>query len=223
MKILNRRSFSIILSILLFGCSQTDSVLDATPGDVQIITEANENGAHVTFTSIEIFGSVSTDENILSHGICWDLFPNPTIHDHIEEATKTRFSAIAASLTPNTLYYLRVFTETSNNVTYGEELAIKTKSLENTAWKFTNINAETTSTINVIFRDQNVAISDSFGEVEHFEVEGSWSLVGSRLTWDTYFEEDNTRRFEGMIVDDQITGHYTSGINSNHLWTAIPR
>ncbi|MBM4399179.1 MAG: fibronectin type III domain-containing protein [Candidatus Cloacimonetes bacterium] len=75
-------------------------------------------------------GAVLSDGNrtILSRGICWNAFGNPTVEDDTlgVAGTMGAFSAELTGLFHNTQYYVRTYARNQIGVAYGDEIAFTT-------------------------------------------------------------------------------------------------
>ena len=80
-------------------------------------------------------GSILSDADsssltILTRGICWNTFPNPTVEDSIRTngAAPGNFTNLMENLKPLTTYYVRAFVTNSRGTFYGNETSFTTQS-----------------------------------------------------------------------------------------------
>ncbi len=83
------------------------------------------------FNTLQSGGTVTTSNGVqlTGRGICWSLSPYPTIDDSVQTVTSNlnNFSSTFPSLKNNTLYYLRAFASTNNELIYGDNITFKTR------------------------------------------------------------------------------------------------
>lgn len=85
----------------------------------------------ILFNTLQSGGTVTTSNGVklTGQGICWSLSAYPTIDDSVQTVTSNsnNFSSTFRSLKNNTLYYLRAFASTNNELIYGENITFKTR------------------------------------------------------------------------------------------------
>ena len=78
-------------------------------------------------------GNITSDAgfDVTSRGVCWSESPNPTIEDKktIDAAGTGVFESIIVGLNPSTTYYVRAYAVNKKGVSYGNQVTIKTKTL----------------------------------------------------------------------------------------------
>ena len=120
--------FTTMLLILSFGCNETPEVsITFSPNEISGITEA---------TAI-CEGIISRERvaKILSHGICWDTIPNPTIKSQkiIHFIRTQHFIYTLTNLIPGKKYYVREYATYKAGIflgdatIYGPEISFITK------------------------------------------------------------------------------------------------
>jgi uncharacterized protein (TIGR02145 family) len=77
-------------------------------------------------------GNITTDggEAIIARGICWSTSPNPTTAlstTTTEGSGVGSFASSMTGLTDNTLYYVRAYATSVDEIVYGNEVSFKTK------------------------------------------------------------------------------------------------
>lgn len=65
---------------------------------------------------------------VITRGICWNTYPNPTIaNSHTEDGTGVgSYTSSLTNLTANTTYYVRAYATNSAGIAYGDELSFTT-------------------------------------------------------------------------------------------------
>ena len=111
----------LILSIILtFSCEEKPKLPSIS---TTIVTEIS------SMTAVS-GGNITTDGGapIISKGICWNTFDNPTVDNNktIENGDLLSFSSNITQLTPNTSYYVRAYATNSVGTGYGESVSFKT-------------------------------------------------------------------------------------------------
>ena len=107
--------FLFLLLVTVVGCEKDEKTVAAP----EILSSAP---ASITETSATLGGNVTTTLNVLDKGICWGTSPNPTVsNDKLSASSGAgEFSLTANNLRSGTTYYVRVYVETNEGITYGE-------------------------------------------------------------------------------------------------------
>lgn len=73
--------------------------------------------------------SMSTGVTLVTRGACWSLSPYPTIEDYNTTSTSTAniYDVTLSNLQPNTLYYVRAYASSYNELIYGDNITFKTR------------------------------------------------------------------------------------------------
>lgn len=220
-----------LFSLLFFNCQSNDDHSNTT----QLATIASETtieNAEITFTSLKIYGNVTSDGGgtITERGVCWSTNTNPTITDEISLSNMDTFSLNIENLVANTNYYFRVFVTNEYGTNYGPELTFKTLSLVDTNWTFTTYYSEVgdfsiLSEIN-FYDDQTTRFDelDLPGQCPGcFITYGSWILDGNNVTyiWNGDDPSNSTYVYTGTLSALIIEGTYTHQTASDGVWSAI--
>ena len=84
----------------------------------------------ITDTSAISGGSVFSvdDSAVTARGVCWSIFPNPTIADAhtLDGSGNGKFTSILIGLTAGTTYYIRAFATNNDGTIYGNEVSFTT-------------------------------------------------------------------------------------------------
>ena len=113
--------YYLIATIILLPACRKDQIPSFDPVEVTLISSS----------SVEARGNITIDDEsqLLALGICFDIYPNPTISNNkIEGVSMGNFTLALDGLLPNTTYYIRAFAETSEGILYGYETIFKTYS-----------------------------------------------------------------------------------------------
>ncbi|WP_457617784.1 fibronectin type III domain-containing protein [Lutibacter sp.] len=207
-----------IVAVLFFSSSCDDD--DDIQSDILAIIDTTVENLEATYTTINISGTVLSDEyiEVTSKGVCWSTSPNPTIEDTITTEIDDVFTSTISNLTANTTYYFRVYAVNDVGVTYSEELSFNTLSLEDSIWDFEIFVDDITSwNASVTFNADGTTVFDDATNV----VYGSWLLEGNVLT----FNIDTsglvyTYSVEGTLFEQTINGVWEDGIMN---WIATPQ
>ena len=109
--------FIAIASLLFFGCQKIEVVR---------ITKVFTEEAEVNSSSVSIDGVVVdvSDAGVSNYGHCWSTKSNPTVDDFktvFDSATVgTYYTSTLTNLQFNTTYYVRSYTQTEDEIVYGE-------------------------------------------------------------------------------------------------------
>lgn len=133
---MNKINFKFIFIFLFFSCTKSDSGNTVkTPPVSQLpqISTPKVNTlapSEILNISAKVGGEVINDGGgqITSRGICWSLFPGPTIDSSktIENNGTGSFTSTIAPLKPTTKYYFRAYATNSKGTSYGEEISFTT-------------------------------------------------------------------------------------------------
>lgn len=122
-------NFIIVVMILFLSCENRDD----SGSQLSLSIELNEP-SQIEYTSAIFSASVLNESNSLLNqvGFCWSLEANPTINDNFVETAlnETEFSIDVNFLSPETIYYLRAYAETPDEVIYSEQIVFSTNSIE---------------------------------------------------------------------------------------------
>ena len=106
-----------IASLLFFGCQKIEVVR---------ITKVFTEEAEVTSSSVSIDGVVVdvSDIGVGKYGHCWSTSNNPTVDDFKtvfdSASVGTYYTSTLTNLQFNTTYYVRSYTQTEDEIVYGE-------------------------------------------------------------------------------------------------------
>ena len=109
--------FIAIASLLFFGCQKIEVVR---------ITKVFTEEAEVTSSSVSIDGVVVdvSDIGVGKYGHCWSTSNNPTVDDFKtvfdSASVGTYYTSTLTNLQFNTTYYVRSYTQTEDEIVYGE-------------------------------------------------------------------------------------------------------
>lgn len=126
-----------------------------------ITTQANT----ILHNSAVSGGTVSTSTGItlVTRGVCWSLSPYPTIEDYNTTATSTAniYDVTLSNLQPNTLYYVRAYASSYNELIYGDNITFKTRQtvLSVSAPTLSNITATTVDYSGTVTSEQPTLIT----------------------------------------------------------------
>lgn len=110
---------------------------------------------------------------ITSSGVCWSLFPNPTISDTktTDRPVEKMFVSKLTNLQPNKTYYVRAYAVNSEGVGYGKQVTFNTLNILKAE---VNISAPTNVTSGTIERIDGEIVKD-----------GGSAITESGFVWDT--------------------------------------
>lgn len=121
----------VLLAILLPGCKKDEKpVVQLTPTvmTTAVIQHPITDLDHINVTC---GGEVTSDGGaiVTSRGVCWSIYPLPTIEDSVILAGKGsgKFSVDLLSLKPFTKYYVRAWATNSKGTAYGDTLSFFTE------------------------------------------------------------------------------------------------
>lgn len=83
-----------------------------------VVSNITDNSAVVTATA--------TGSGIIARGFCYSTNANPTINDTKLTASSKDMNMSLVGLSPNTLYHVRAYAQTSSNVTYSGDVTFTT-------------------------------------------------------------------------------------------------
>jgi uncharacterized protein (TIGR02145 family) len=87
----------------------------------------------ITAVSAVAMGEITDlgGDSVIRYGHCWSRYPNPTVHFEITDLGVTNavgaFTSNLTGLEISTTYYIKAYAESSNGVSYGEEVAFTTE------------------------------------------------------------------------------------------------
>jgi uncharacterized protein (TIGR02145 family) len=126
MKDIFRYSGVFLLIFLIYSCKKDKSALPSLP---TIITG---NVTEISCTSATSGGNITNDGGspIVSRGVCWNNFYNPTIENSktIEGNGSGSFRCNITQLVQNSYYYLRAYAINSTGIAYGNQESFITHS-----------------------------------------------------------------------------------------------
>jgi hypothetical protein len=218
----------LLCIIAIIGCNNDDNSNDSLT--ISNTTISINTDSEITYTSIMIDGKVTSEETdtIINRGVCWSIFPNPTIDDNIILENTNEFSSIIEELTVDTTYYFKTFVTNQTGTIYSEEREINTLSLHNTSWRFTTVyenNFEIYSRVD-LYDDY----STKFDELDIpgqcpgcFITMGTWSVNENILTyiWEGSDPSISTYIYTGTISGMDISGNYIHTSEPNRNFTAM--
>jgi hypothetical protein len=128
-----KRRLFIILSILISGL--ISSLLSSCEEYVQLNLVFTGKAGNPTDKTVQVEGVVSDLKSpILQHGHCWSTSPQPTVNDLKtelgERSEAGTFVSLLSDLNPNTLYFIRAYITTAQEVRYGEQMSVQTLPLQ---------------------------------------------------------------------------------------------
>lgn len=231
----------LIFLNLFVGCDSEDDPEE--PQLPEIVTVTDESEAVITFTSVEISGSImESDSEIQSYGVVWADTPKPTLEDNVAlpedqaSTTSTKRSTWKQSensfvvkiddLTPGNSYYFRTFATNKEGTAYGEELSIETQSFDESKWQLTFHHDEDTSWIaHVDFFEDGTAFYTEPDFPGTYDNWGEWSMEDNVLTYDLMPEnEGDSYILTGELNEKEMSGTYTFNTNegmTHRPWTGV--
>jgi hypothetical protein len=147
-----------LATILCFAaCGKKDSIIPTpvpTPTPVTIATVTTSFATSITDLTAISGGNITNNggATVTESGICYATTTNPTItNNKIVSGTPIGiFASNIASLTPNTLYYVRAYAKNSIGIAYGPEITFTTQppavTLANVVTNNVIINSNTSAT-----------------------------------------------------------------------------
>ena len=115
------------LIFLLFACEKFEPK--------RIIKVKTGTITNVDYASCTAQGSILDigDNGVTQHGFCWSNSQNPTIADNRKElgpkSSAGNFSGILTELSPNSIYYIKAFAQSYDEVFYGDQMSFVTLAL----------------------------------------------------------------------------------------------
>lgn len=131
------------LALATVGCKKTETNNGSQDGTPVVATIDNSSIAIISSRTATIYASVTSEGRtpITAKGICWSTHENPTIADNKtvnrlangaatgstnQGAGISDFIANITRLTPNTLYYARVYATNSFGTSYSNQISFRT-------------------------------------------------------------------------------------------------
>ncbi len=216
MKSTSIKALSVLLMILMFGCSSEKEPAKTLP---QLTTTT---ATSVTLTAASTGGNVSADGGapVTSRGVVWSTASAPTI----SLATKTTdgtgtgsFTSAITNLNPSTNYYVRAYATNSVGTGYGNEITFTTGAVVLPTLTTTTVSGLTT----------NSAISGGT-----ISADGGGSITARGVVWNTGTNPTvllNTKTTEGTGTGNFIstianlnpsTNYHARAYASNGVGTA---
>jgi hypothetical protein len=88
----------------------------------------------ITSNSAVSGGNISSDGNspIISRGVCWDTFPNPTVNNQktLDGSGAGNFSSNLTGLQPGKTYYVRAYAANIKGLAYGNQTSFTTSTID---------------------------------------------------------------------------------------------
>lgn len=113
------------------GTSYGDQKCFTTDIDYPTVTTASVS--NITSSTAVCGGNVTSDGGSLvtSRGVCWSIFPNPTINDSYtsDGSGIGAFTSSLSELDDNTTYYVRSYATNEVGTTYGEQKSFTTEQI----------------------------------------------------------------------------------------------
>ena len=106
---------------------------------VPSVTTAS-SAENISQVSFDITGEILSTggQQIVSHGHCWSLSPNPTIADQKTDLGATtkvgEYISTVSNLTTATTYYVRAYATNASGTSYGDQLAVMTNDVHSEKW-----------------------------------------------------------------------------------------
>ncbi len=178
-----------------------------------LITDSTITSTASSTTSITITATPTITDggsNILQKGFVYATSTMPTTG--VTAITGNSPFTSTITLTAGNNYYFRTFASNVEGITYGEEFIHSTHSLGGTTWTFMISGAGNTNTTStVMFRGDGTATISTVLPASPFllELEGTWSLSGKMLTYDSEGRAPSNV-YSGNLSDD---GTMLSGTN----------
>jgi len=136
---------------------------------------------------------------IISCGICFSTFQNPTIYDShtVHNNCNGTFSDLISGLSVNTTYYARAYATNSNGTSYGNEVTFVTKAI---------LPVITTNTIEISSIKGNTATCGG-----NLVSDGGSAIIKRGICWST---NSNPTIENDYSVETGGTGSYSSNLTS---------
>jgi len=205
--------------IVITSCNKDDVPEIFAPS---VTSETTIGDVEVTYTTIKIKGSVSSDggSEITARGVCWSTNPNPTIADDKTTETSNMFTSTISNLVANTTYYFRVYATNSVGTSYATQQSFRTSSLDDTTWDFLLVhNSYTSWHADVTFNADGTSVYDE----PSFPGTWTWSLSGNVLTYDLGASPTKTSyqiTGVGVLLNNTMAGTYTGETGIDKFWPA---
>ncbi|NJW52611.1 hypothetical protein [Salinimicrobium oceani] len=235
-KALPKLLFVFFLSSL-FGCDNEDDPQE--PQLPEVVTVSDETEAAVTYTSVEINGSIKETDEITAYGVAWGTEPNPTLEDNVafpesgaaatsssnRYSTKQAEDSFVVRITDLDLgetYYFRTFATNDAGTAYGDEISLETPGLAESTWKITFHHEEDVSWMaHLSFYEDGTAFYTEPDAPGVYDSWGVWHLEGNFLTYDMLPDDDRDDYIlTGDIIENEVSGTYTWG-DSNRPWSGF--
>ncbi len=123
MKSIFRIHLIIVLSLVLFSCSNVDQSNTPVYVSTKPISE-------ILYTSAVSGGIIESDQNsgVAARGVCWDVNPDPTIDMSVtvDGIGSGEYESAITGLAPGETYFVRAYATTGTGTEYGENLSFTT-------------------------------------------------------------------------------------------------
>lgn len=127
-------TYSITLRAINKGLEDTyaESIIVKEP-PVGTITVTTKSITNITTTSANSGGIIfsNSSKEIITKGICWHRTNNPTLESNRGSTNDGRgsenYSSMMGGLEPSTIYYVKAYVQTVDEIIYGKPVSFKTK------------------------------------------------------------------------------------------------
>jgi len=214
-------TIAFIALIFFSSCEEDETIAD----EPTIESSTTEENAIVTYTSVEISGTVSSTggNEITSRGVCWSENPNPTINDSKTEESSNTFTSLIEGLVANTNYYFKIYATNNSGTSYGNQLLLSTSSLDSTMWDFLiEYDSNTSWHADVTFKSDGTTIYDEPSSPGTYLSYGTWALNGNTMTMDLDSSQsaNDYYQFTGTLSGNTMSGTFTLLGEPDKNWSA---
>ncbi|MCA0447288.1 MAG: hypothetical protein LCH54_13775 [Bacteroidetes bacterium] len=116
--------------LLLLTCKDENNLIESQVFSESPVVKETKTAKSITRISAVSGGTISTTKGktLISRGVCWGVTAAPTFEQNHTSDGKERgdFTSSITGLNPKTLYHVRAYAQTSDELVYGPELTFET-------------------------------------------------------------------------------------------------